>query len=139
MCVWEASCAQPAAPLPAALRPLPHRFADAFSESESPKKWAQPYSKRPLAVTSDGLRTLVLVGGEPVPLSAATSPWASPNLSPVHSPMARSPLARSPTIAARAQQLQSAGGSGAGSGGIGTFRHILLPPGAQQGASQQED
>lgn len=121
----------------------PAHPADAFSESDSPKKWAQPLSKRKhIAVTSDGLRTLLLVGGEPVPLSAATSPAHSPySLSPAQSPLstsripvarsplARSPLARSPLARATSSPavqrslLQGSGGSGAGA-----FTTVLLPP-----------
>lgn len=111
-------------------------LADVFNESESPKKWAQPMNKnRPHAVTSDGLRTLVLLGGEPVALSAATSAAGSPcNMSPSQSPHARSPFARSPTLPRlqspllhRLQRQDGGGGSGASAG---SFRNVLLPPGA---------
>lgn len=137
---WQPATAQPephiCPPVSQGLLPLTPRppsppCADAFSESESPKKWAQPYSKRSHAVTSDGLRTLLLVGGEPVPLSAATSP----SLSPVHSPTARSPLARSPL----ARALQSATGQTGSGASVGSFRHVLLPrvlPGPPGGAEQ---
>ena len=72
-------------------------------------------------MTSDGLRTLVLMGGEPVPLSCATSPAMSPAASPSQSPMARSPMARG-----NSALLQGSGGSGAV--GVGTFSNVIMPP-----------
>ncbi|KAL4451762.1 hypothetical protein ABPG75_007424 [Micractinium tetrahymenae] len=97
--------------------------------AESPKKWVQPANPRAAhcPVTSDGHRTLLLVEGEPVPLSPNLSPMGSPlaGRSPMHSfkrspggsPVAgRSPLARSLT-------------HGAGSGSVGSFSNVLLPPG----------
>ena len=94
------------------LGPPPPAAAEPF-ESDSPKKWAQPYNARSsVTVTSDGLRTLLVVDGEPVPLS--------PNLSPIHSPThspARSPVHRSlPPVATRGP-------------GAGTFSNILLAQG----------
>lgn len=89
-------------------------------------------------------RTLVLLGGEPVPLSAATSPahspyqGNSPAVSPTQSPMARdrSPLARSPMsrsssgvgsplarpgpMALRLQLLRAEGAAGSGASSLGS-------------------
>ena len=86
----------------------------------------------------------MLLGGEPVPLSAATSPahspyqGNSPAASPTHSPMARdrSPLARSPMsrsgsgvgsplarpgpMALRLQLLRAEGAAGSGASSLGS-------------------
>jgi hypothetical protein len=81
--------------------------AEPFKESESPKKWMQPanpHSTR-FAVTSDGHRTLLVVGGQPVPLSPSPSLTQSPSVSP---------KARSPTY----RGLQSSA----------SFTNVLLPP-----------
>jgi hypothetical protein len=112
VCSSPPSCLHPPT---AALLLCPPAAAEPF-ESDSPKKWAQPYNARSsVTVTSDGLRTLLVVDGEPVPLS--------PNLSPMHSPThspARSPVHRSlPPVATRGP-------------GAGTFSNILLAQGAGQ-------
>ena len=70
-------------------------------------------------VTSDGLRTLLVLGGEAVPLSPQQSP------SPTHrSPMHRS-LSRSLTAAA------------GGSSGVGTFTNVYDPQAAAWSATDQ--
>jgi hypothetical protein len=87
-----------------------------------------------IAVTSDGLRTLLLVEGEsePVPLSPNLSPMGSPvyGRSPTHSPMHRSP-AQSPTARSPLHRSMT-GASGASGTAVGTFSTILLPQGSQQ-------
>jgi hypothetical protein len=99
-------------------------FAEPFKESESPKKWVQPATSNRFAVTSDGLRTLLVVGGQPVPLSPSASPGASPALSPSRSPMAGSP-SRSPMH------------GGALLGTVGSFSNILLSSDVQDLRSHQ--
>ena len=92
---------------------------------ESPKKWAQPpLSPRvsKTVVTSDGLRTLLVLGGEAVPLS----PQQSPSPSPTHrSPMHR--LSRSLTAAA------------GGSSGVGTFTNVFIQDPALAAAASASD
>lgn len=70
-----------------------------FKESDSPKKWVQPHNahSKSFAVTSDGLRTLLVVAGQPVPLSPSPSLTHSPSVSPTRSPTARSPVHHSLT------------------------------------------
>ena len=136
-----------AAPHPPRARPSPPTLpcpTDPF-DADTPKKWVQPMNPRAaathIAVTSDGLRTLLLVEGEtePVPLS--------PNLSPMGSPMHRSPLAspvhrslahiathagaaaeprQSPVARLQLQRLTS----GSGGTAVGAFSTIVLPQGS---------
>lgn len=129
---------QPAASPPSSPAKSCKSFNSAYEPfAESPKKWVQPANPRSAhcPVTSDGRRTLLLVEGEPVPLSPSLSPSSSPlaGRSPMHSfqrspagsPLAgRSPLARSLT-------------HGGGSGSVGSFSHVLLPPGMARSQQQQ--
>lgn len=114
--------------LPLASNVSPATPAEPFAES--PKKWVQPANPRTAhcPVTSDGRRTILLLDGEPVPLS--------PNLSPSSSPLAgRSPahsFRRSPDGSPLARSLTHGGGSGS----VGSFSHVLLPPGVAR--SQQQ-
>lgn len=95
---------------PVPLVPCP----DPFKEHESPKKWIQPQNPHSgrFAVTSDGHRTLLVVAGQPVPLSPSPSMTHSPSASPARSPSARSPATRGLTSA-------------------GSFTTILLPNGSE--------
>ncbi|KAI7839426.1 hypothetical protein COHA_006827 [Chlorella ohadii] len=141
---------QPSSPSKSSARSFASSVFDPFSESEAPKKWVQPSGgRKQWTITSDGLRTLVLLDGEPVPLSVASSPAASspaqspfqgnsPAISPSHSPMARdhSPSARSPLsrcasgagggspfarapMALRLQLLRQEGAAGSGASSLG--------------------
>ena len=146
LCNQEA-CSRARCPSPPRARPSPPTLpcpTDPF-DADTPKKWVQPMNPRAaathIAVTSDGLRTLLLVEGEtePVPLS--------PNLSPMGSPMHRSPLAspvhrslahiathagaaaeprQSPVARLQLQRLTS----GSGGTAVGAFSTIVLPQGS---------
>ncbi|KAL4422127.1 hypothetical protein ABPG77_003412 [Micractinium sp. CCAP 211/92] len=129
---------QPAASPPSSPAKSCKSFSSAYEPfGESPKKWVQPANPRTAhcPVTSDGRRTLLLVEGEPVPLSPNLSPSSSPlaGRSPAHS-FRHSPSG-SPMAGSRL--LSRSLTHGGGSGSVGSFSNVLLPPTMPRSQQQQ--